>query len=120
MSTNVVKMKRHDTRPFLDIKLKDSDTEYADLTISGIAVTFTMKDFDTDVIKVSAQSCEILTPIEGAVRYVWQPEDTDTVGTYLGEFEVTYPAEEPYPDAKTTYPISSALAIVILEDYDDA
>lgn len=29
---------------------------------------------------------------KGKVRYAWQAADTDTPGTFWGEFEVTFPA----------------------------
>lgn len=120
MASSKITMKRHDTRPFLDVKLKDDENAYADLTISGIGVTFTMKNAETDAVKIDAQSCEIVLPDEGGIRYVWQDGDTDEAAAYLGEFEVTYPSDPPYPDAKTTYPVNGTLVIVILEDYDNA
>jgi len=120
MADTTVFMKRNDTQPFLDVKLKDNVTDYADLAVSGIGVTFTMVNSDTEEIKVNKQDCQIIDPVTGAVRYVWQLIDTDTEGSYLAEFEVTHPAIPPYPIYKLTYPIDGVLAIVILGDYDDA
>ena len=118
MASTTIKMKRNDTQPFLDLKLKDNDTDYADLTVSGIAVTFTMKDAETGIIKVDQQDCQIISGILGSVRYPWKAIDTNTAGAYLAEFEVTSPAISPYPLYKLTYPVSGTLVIVILEDYD--
>jgi hypothetical protein len=118
MASTTIKMKRNDTQPFLDIKLKDNSSDYADLTVSGLAVTFTMKDSETDVVKVDSQPCQIISGIIGSVRYPWSIGDTDTAGAYLAEFEVTSPAIPPYPEYKLTYPVEGTLVIVILEDYD--
>ncbi|KKM74483.1 hypothetical protein LCGC14_1399950, partial [marine sediment metagenome] len=71
MASTTIKMKRNDTQPFLDIKLKDNSTDYADLTVSGLAVTFTMKDSETDEIKVDQQPCQIISGIIGSIRYPW-------------------------------------------------
>lgn len=121
MSTTTVYMKRKDTRPFLDIKLKTSSTEYADLSISGTTVYFNMKDVETNEVILNRQSCEILIPTTGSIRYVWTATDLVTAGVYLGEFEVNYPSDEVgVPDAKITYPLTDVLAIVVLEDYDNA
>ena len=120
MATTTVYMKRNDTRPFLDIKLKNTSSEYADLSVSGVAVYFTMKNSETDEIKVNRKACEILAPTIGSVRYVWKTGDLDTAGAYLGEFEVTFPSgDESVPDAKLTYPVTDVLVIVVLEDYDN-
>ncbi len=118
MASTTIKMKRNDTQPFLDIKLKDNSTDYADLTVSGVSVSFTMKDVETDIVKVNNQTCQIISGIMGSIRYPWKAVDTDTAGVYLGEFEVTSPAISPYPEYKLTYPVEGILSIVILEDYD--
>lgn len=114
MASDVLIMKRHDTRPFLDVTLYNTDGNSADLSASGLTVNFTMKDSDTDVVKVDRQSASIIDGEDGTVRYAWDSADTDTSGTYLGEFEVNYPNGD-----KMTYPASDILAIVILDDYDN-
>ncbi len=120
MASTTIKMKRNDTQPFLDIKLKDNSTDYADLTVSGVNVSFTMKDVKTDIVKVNNQTCQIISGIIGSVRYPWAIGDTDRAGAYLAEFQVVSPAISPYPEYKLTYPVEGTLVIVILEDYNNA
>ena len=107
-------MKRHDTRPFLDVTLKQSDGTAIDLSsVSG--VTFTMKDSAANSIKVNRGACSIVSATAGSVRYSWTSSDTDTAGAYLGEFEIAYANGD-----KMTVPTSGTLSIVVLEDYDNA
>jgi len=111
--TDTFTLKRHDTRPHLDVNLQEGG-EYIDLTATS-GVTFTMIDADDKTIKVNASSCSIVDAETGAVRYSWVPADTDTAGVYLGEFQVTYSNGD-----KMTVPVSEVLVVVILEDYDNA
>jgi hypothetical protein len=114
---NSITMKRNDTRPFLDVVLQDVDSTALNLstaTVSGI--TFTMKDLDADSIKINAADCDLVTDgTDGMVRYSWDAADTNTAGTYVGEFQILY-----NDLTKLTVPTSSVLSIVILEDYDNA
>jgi len=105
-------MKRNDTRPFLDVTLTDIDGTAMDLT-SAQSVTFTMKDSDTNEVKVNSQACTFVDQAGGAVRYSWAPVNTDTAGTYLGEFEITYGVDD-----RLTVPTQGVLTIAILEDYN--
>jgi len=113
-------MKRHDTRPFLDTNLRVSPTEYVDLNIADIKVTFIMKDIDTNEVKINAKSCIIIDPDTGSVRYPWVPEDTNTTGIYQGEFEVSFPSEGGLANAKVTYPVDDSFVVVIMEDFNNA
>jgi len=69
MATNSVTMKRNDTRPFLDVILQDVDGTALDLTDSVSGVTFTMKNLDTDLVKVNASGATIVVATPGMVRY---------------------------------------------------
>ena len=113
---NSVTMKRNDTRPFLDVVLQDVNGAALDLSTTVSGITFTMKDLDTDAIKVNQKDCSLVnTGSDGMVRYSWQPKDTNTAGTYAGEFQILY-----NDTTKLTVPTSSVLSIIILEDYDNA
>lgn len=114
MASDTVYMKRHDTRPYLDVRLTDADGNAYDLSASGTTVTFTMKKSEDATIKVDSQSCTIVNASTGAVRYEWAAANTNTAETYLGEFEVTYSNGD-----KMTFPSKDVLAIVILEDYNN-
>ena len=118
MASNSITMKRNDTRPFLDVVLQDVDGTALDLQNGGVAasgITFTMKNLDDDSIKVNKQICDPIYQTTGMVRYSWDAADTNTAGTYVGEFNVLY-----NDGTNLTIPTSSVLSIVILEDYDNA
>jgi len=108
-------MKRHDTRPFLDVALTNVDGNAVDLTITGLTVEFIMKNYDTNALVIASGVCTIIDSVNGKVRYAWDSTDTNTAGTFLGEFEVNYA-----DGTKLTIPTSKPLSIVILEDYDNA
>lgn len=79
-------IKQNDTSPSLQATLKDASLSPVDLT--GATVMFHMKSVD-GTVKVD-QEMTITDDTGGVVRYDWQSGDTDTVGTYYVEFEVTY------------------------------
>jgi|APSaa5957512576_1039674.scaffolds.fasta_scaffold00976_7 hypothetical protein len=123
MATSVVYMKRHDTRPFLDVQLQDVDANNINVTAAiATEVKFTMKEINSTTI-IATGACTILPATDltkdngydGRVRYIWLAADTVTAGEYLGEFQITYTNGD-----KMTVPTSGTLAIVILEDYDNA
>jgi len=80
-----ITIKKGDTLPVLSAIFKDSNGNIVDLT--GATVTFTMSRNGT--VKINAASCTIESEAGGEVSYVWVSGDTDTAGTYDGEFEVT-------------------------------
>jgi len=79
-------IKQNDTSPSLQATLKDASLNPIDLT--GATVMFHMKSVD-GTVKVDRQMT-ITNEAGGVVQYDWQSGDTDTVGTYYVEFEVTY------------------------------
>ena len=115
MASSTIFMKRNDTRPFLDVTLKQSDGTAIDLSTGISGVTFTMKDSATNTIKVNRGACSIVSASGGSVRYSWTSSDTNTAAAYLGEFEIAYSNGD-----KMTVPTSGTLSIVVLEDYDNA
>lgn len=79
-------IKQNDTSPSLQATLKDASLTAINLV--GATVRFHMKSVD-GTLKID-QPMTVVTPLEGVVQYDWQAGDTDTVGTYYVEFEVTY------------------------------
>lgn len=79
-------IKQNDTSPSLQVTLKDSSLVVVDLT--GATVRFHMKSVD-GTVKID-ETMTITDAENGVVQYDWQVGDTDTVGTYYVEFEVTY------------------------------
>lgn len=79
-------IKQNDTSPSLQATLKDATL--TPVNLAGATVMFHMKSVD-GTIKVD-QQMTITNASGGVVQYDWQAGDTDTVGTYYVEFEVTY------------------------------
>lgn len=79
-------IKQNDTGPPLQVTLKDGDGSAVDVT--GATVAFSMSG--AGIVKVDEQSVTLTTAASGIVTYSWQAGDTDTPGTYEGEFEVTF------------------------------
>jgi hypothetical protein len=79
-------IKQNDTSPSLQATLKDAALDPINLT--GATVRLHMKSVD-GTIKID-QPMTVVTPLQGLIRYDWQAGDSDTVGTYYVEFEVTY------------------------------
>ena len=79
-------IKQNDTSPSLQATLKDASGTAIILT--GASVRFHMKALD-GTVKVDA-AMTVTDNLNGVVQYDWQAGDTDTVGSYSVEFEVTY------------------------------
>lgn len=80
-------VKQGDTAPLLYVGLEhDSDTP---IDLTGATVEFHMKNRDTGVVKVDAAGA-VDSVEDVVVRYDWAVGDTDTVGWFEFEFEVTY------------------------------
>lgn len=82
-----IKIVQNDTRPVLEFAITQ-DGSPIDLT--GCTVKFYMKNTDTGAVKINGSTCVIDNAVAGIGRYIWSAGDTDTVGTYLGEIEITF------------------------------
>lgn len=85
--SDIIKMVQNDTLPDLEFTIKQ-DGSVVDLT--GATVKFYMKNRDTGTVKINGVACTIVSASAGTCKYVWQSGDTDTVGTYQAEVEVTF------------------------------
>jgi len=100
-------IKQNDTSPSLQVTLKDSSLVVVNLT--GATVRFHMKSVD-GTLKVDA-SMTVTSALGGVCQYNWQAGDTDTVGTYYVEFEVTY------ADASVeTFPNNGSKAVKVVRE----
>lgn len=79
-------IKQNDTSPSLRATLTDADLNPINLT--SASVQFHMKSLD-GALKIDT-AMTIVDATGGIVQYDWQTGDTDTVGAYNVEFEVTY------------------------------
>lgn len=82
-----IKIVQNDTRPVPQFAITQ-DGSPVDLT--GCTVKFYMKDLDTGTVKIDGHTCVIDDALAGICRYIWLSGDTDIVGTYLGEIEITF------------------------------
>lgn len=110
--------KRHDTAPALTGIIEDSSGAAVDLT--GCSVKFIMVAADANGNPVTGTpkidtSATVTDAATGAVSYQPVTGDTDTAGTFLAEFEVTYGSGN-----KETFPDPGYLTIIITADLDDA
>lgn len=80
-------IKQNDTSPSMLATLQDASGNAVDIT--GASVRFHLKPIGSSAVTVDAPAT-IVTALDGLVRYDWQAADTDTIGSYQAEFEVTY------------------------------
>lgn len=102
-------IKRNDRLPELEVICKDADGNVVDLTAADSA-KFLMKATNGSTPKVDA-AATITSPSAGRIKYSWAASDTDTAGTYNGEFEVSFPGPK-----LETFPNSEYIAITIVAD----
>lgn len=101
-------MKQNDTSPSMLAELKDGENAVVDL--DGATVRFHMRQIGNAAIVVD-QAAVIVTAASGLVRYDWSASDTDTIGSYQAEFEVTY------SDLSIeTFPNNAYIRVEILDD----
>lgn len=81
-------IKRNDTRPYFQVELIDGYGQEVSLA-AGDTVRFTMTDSSDNRVKVERQLAVFVVGT-GNVEYQWQVGDTDTVGFFDAEWEVTY------------------------------
>jgi hypothetical protein len=101
-------IKQNDTSPAMLATLQDADGNAVNLT--GATVRFHMRAVGGAQVVVD-QSATVVTAIDGLVRYNWIADDTDTIGSYQAEFEVTY------ADASIeTFPNDGYIRVEIIDD----
>jgi hypothetical protein len=101
-------VKQNDTSPAMLATLQDADGNAIELT--SASVRFHMRPVGGGAIVVD-QAATVVTALEGLVRYNWTAADTDTVGSYQAEFEVTY------ADASIeTFPNDGYIRVEIIDD----
>jgi hypothetical protein len=80
-------IKRNDTSPSMLATLQDADGDAVNITAAS--VRFHLRPIGSQTVTVD-EAATIVTALDGLVRYDWQAADTDTIGSYQAEFEVTY------------------------------
>lgn len=91
-------MKEGDRSPSFQRTLTDEDGNAVDLTDASVEL---VAELVGDSSTTFGGSATVETPAsDGVVRYDWSSGDTDTPGTYIAEFVVTYndSTEETFPN----------------------
>jgi len=104
------KIKRGDTVPAIEAFLQYSNGSAVDLTTTTI--TFNMSNL-IDYSPYRSGTAFIIGSETGDVRYPFSTEDTGSVGTFWGEFEVNWGA-----GSLMTLPNDHSLKIEVYEDYN--
>jgi hypothetical protein len=101
-------VKQNDTSPAMLATLEDAHGNAINLTAAS--VRFHMRPVGGGQVVVDA-AASVVTPLAGLVRYNWIAADTDTIGSYQAEFEVTY------DDASIeTFPNDGYIRVEIIDD----
>lgn len=106
-------IKRNDTAPTLEVQLEDHLGDNVDITGYN-SVSFHMWNPDSGTVVVdddTTGNVSVVDAAQGVVSYEWVSGDTDTAGTYAGEWEVTYS-----DGGVETFPNNGNDDIEILED----
>jgi hypothetical protein len=104
---SVFRTKRGDLLPIIQGTCTDVNGP-VDLT-NATSVRFLMKS-SAGVAKVTSAAAFVDRP-NGVVSYTWAGTDTDTVGDYTAEFEVTWPGAKP-----ETFPNRGYITVSIFQD----
>jgi hypothetical protein len=101
-------IKQNDTGPSIQATLKDADG--VAVSLAGATVSFKMRKQGSATPKVNA-AATIVNSTAGIVKYNWIAADTNTVGTYQAEFQVTY------SDLSVeTFPNATYLKVKVIDD----
>ena len=98
------RIKQNDTSPSIQATLTDANL--VPINLIGATVMFHMKATGGSI--VVDREMTITNEEGGVVQYDWQSGDTDTAGTYLVEFEVTYT-----DGSIETFPNTGSLIVVV-------
>ena len=101
-------IKQNDTKPIISATLINVDGSVANLT--GASIAFKMRKSGETSSTVDS-SATIASASTGEVAYSWIASNTQTVGSYEGEFQVTYA-----DGGIQTFPNSRYIEIEIVDD----
>jgi len=100
-------IKQNDTSPSILAELKDANNTPVNLTAATAKIFIKSVD---GTLKVN-EDLQIINAALGVVRSDWQVGDTNTVGTYSVEFQVTYT-----DGAVETFPNTGSIALVVTKE----
>ena len=109
MATPTFYIKQNDTRPELDVFLRDDKDRT--INVTGATVKFNMRNASDNIVKVNAGSVTTVTSTGGRVKYSFSSADTDTAGNFDGEFQVTFVGGQ-----VETFPNDGYIKVIITDD----
>lgn len=92
MKNDVFVIKQNDTLPALSINIKSRGyiNEIIPFDLANVTgVTFSMSD-NCNNLKIFSSTAQIVSASGGTIQYNWLNGDTDTDGSYTGEFELFF------------------------------
>ena len=101
-------IKQNDTVPSIRATLQNGSGDPVDLI--DATVRFHMRAIGSTTVKVDGV-VNIINESLGLVQYNWIAADTDSIGSYQAEFEVTYP-----DGTIETFPNNAYVRIEIIDD----
>ena len=104
------KIRQNDRKEPLARTLQDSLGAAVDLTGATVKFLMRKKREATAPLKVNVAAV-VVAAASGQVRYDWAAGDTDTVGTYKAEFEVTFA-----DGRKQSFPNSGYLLVLVTQE----
>ena len=109
MATPTFYIKQNDTRPELDVFLRDDKDRT--INVTGAPVKFNMRNASDNVVKDSLGSVTTVSSTAGRVKYSFSSADTDTSGNFDGEFQVTFVGGQ-----VETFPNDGYIKVIITDD----
>lgn len=101
-------IKQNDTVPSIRATLQNGNGNPIDLISAN--VRFHMRAVGASTAKVDA-AATVISAASGIVQYDWAAGNTDTIGIYHAEFEVTYP-----DSTIETFPNDGYILVQIIDD----
>ena len=109
MATPTFYIKQNDTRPELDVFLRDDKDR--PINITGATVKFNMRASSDNSVKIDNGSVTTGSSTAGRGKYSFTTSYTDTAGNFDGEFEVTFVGGH-----VETFPNDGYIKVIITDD----
>ena len=104
-------IKQNDLLPVLEAVLQDVSGNPVDLNAAS-SIVFHLREEKGSTLKITDGIVVTdANPTTGKVTYAWVGTDTNTVGLFLGEFEVTWAGAK-----KQTFPSIGYISISVIDD----
>ena len=106
MGLKTLQIVQHDLQPYYFFQVKDSNGV---VNITGATIRTTMKDICTGTLKINRATDRVIVTdaVNGLGELRWQSGDTNVLGTYAIEFEIT-----PGSGGKFTVPTRGQRALI--------